>query len=99
MLFELNGIGNIGFLYSKRDGDKPRPLMHTFFHYLEDERLKRDNNLLDIWKKAWYLAGFYPVVLTIEDAQRHPLFSDFEHAGFKNAICSRCVYLSSTLRK
>ena len=64
-LTELNEGGNIGFLYPKKDGDKLRPRIHTFFNYIEDEKLKTDYNLLDIWKKAWYLAGFYPVVLTV----------------------------------
>lgn len=79
-LSQLNKGNNIGFLYSTLDGNKDRPHIHTFFNYIDDPKVKGDNNLLELWKRAWYEAGWYPVVLTLEDAQRHPMFRDYENA-------------------
>jgi len=58
-----------------------RPVMHTFFHQVDhlangekgtgmsDEA---DQALLQLWKEAWYAAGWTPKVLTVEEAKLHP---------------------------
>jgi len=51
------------------------PVMHTFFHSLEKPQDKREDEVLELWKKEWTNAGFDTKVLTMEDAKRHP---DFE---------------------
>merc|ERR1712157_106848 len=65
-----------GYHYStKNEKGEERPRMHTFFHYLGFG----DYYLIEIWKEAWYEAGWYPVVLTLEAAQAHPIYKEFEH--------------------
>merc|ERR1712157_37359 len=39
---------------------------------------------LDEWKKAWFNAGWEPVILGLDDAKNHPYFKKFEKA-FDNA--------------
>ena len=61
-----------------------RPVMHTYFeripieHRFTDMSDEDDNELLDFWKKSWQEAGWEPVVLGLEDAQRHPRFNQYE---------------------
>lgn len=49
-----------------------RPLVFTFFQYLDtpDGRLAQD--VLFLWEDVWRKAGWEPVVLTHDDAKRHP---------------------------
>lgn len=72
------------------------PKMHTFFEpaYRKHDRLLTE---LEAWKKAWSNAGWKPVVLTMEDAKRHPNFERFniafEEAEYKTSKYDRmCFY-------
>ena len=64
--------------------EKEKPSMYTFFQRINlDHRSTGmsdgdDDQMLELWKREWQNAGFNTFVLTIEDAQRHPLFQDFE---------------------
>ncbi|GFH61659.1 hypothetical protein CTEN210_18135 [Chaetoceros tenuissimus] len=51
---------------------KPRPIIYTFFSPLHER--DRHDNMVDLWKKEWELAGFDPRILTIEDAKKNPYF-------------------------
>lgn len=57
--------------------NKGRPKMHTFFTPVSSNP---DTSLLDAWKKAWSDAGWEPVVLSLEDARRHPDYRRFIEA-------------------
>jgi len=59
--------------------NKKRPIMHTFF---EPAYGKYDKLLLELeeWKKAWYNAGWEPVVISLKDASKHPYFNRFKQA-------------------
>jgi len=52
----------------------PRPIMHTFF----SSSLPTDDAVLQLWRETWTSAGFDPVVLTIDDARKHPNFEEVE---------------------
>ena len=60
-----------------------RPIIHTFFQpaYGKYDRLLVQ---VEVWKNAWEDAGWEPVVLSLEDAQRHSYFNRFKKA-FDNA--------------
>lgn len=51
-----------------------RPVMHTFHHLRSPE----EDQVVELWKKEWYHAGFDTRVLTLEDARRHPAFEEVE---------------------
>lgn len=71
-----------------------RPKMHTFFTPVSDSP---DVALLEVWKKAWYDAGWQPVVLTLEDAKRHEdyrrFIDAFEAADYKLKDYDRMCFL------
>jgi len=49
-----------------------KPVMHTFFL----SRSSNEEKVLQLWKDEWEAAGFDPVVLTMDDAEKHPDFED-----------------------
>ena len=51
-----------------------RPKMHTFFTPISQTP---DTALLEVWKKSWSDAGWEPVVLTLADAKKHPIYRRF----------------------
>merc|ERR1740139_1154550 len=57
--------------------NKGRPKMHAFFTPVS---ANPDTSLLDVWKKAWSDVGWEPVVLTLEDARKHPDYRRFIEA-------------------
>jgi len=69
-----------------------RPIMHTFYHSIE--LMEMEDATLDLWREEWTNAGFDTKVLNLEDAKRHPDFTEIEKAmiplygstGY-NAIC------------
>lgn len=71
-----------------------RPKMHTFFTPISEDP---DIELLSAWKKAWYDAGWNPVVLTLEDAKRHRNYKRFidafEQAEYKTNDFDRLCFL------
>lgn len=61
-----------------------RPVIHTFFHYIDPSKkgtgmsVEADERLLALWKQEWSDAGWDPVVLSLEDAEKHPRFEEFK---------------------
>ena len=56
---------------------KARPSIYTFYDAgaEKDENVKAaENNLLLIWRRAWWAQGFRPVVLGRSEAMSHPLY-------------------------
>jgi len=69
-----------------------KPIIHTFFH----SRSPIEDAVLELWKEEWTAAGFEPVVLTLEDAKRHPDFEEVEKKMIplhgKTGYDSLCFY-------
>jgi len=57
-----------------------KPVIHTFFQPMQGERNEGRDPLIDVWSLEWRNAGFEPVVLTVDDAKRHPYFKTMEEA-------------------
>jgi len=53
-----------------------RPIIHTFFHKVK--RMTTEDETLRVWKEEWGNAGFETVVLTLDDAKKHPDFEEIE---------------------
>jgi len=53
-----------------------RPIMHTFFHKVK--RMTTEDETLKVWREEWGNAGFETVVLTLDDAKKHPDFEEIE---------------------
>ncbi len=49
----------------------------TYFTPLDSIGAENEIKLIDLWKKAWREAGFDPVVLSLYDAFKHPLFAQY----------------------
>jgi len=66
--------------------EKPLPVMHTFYTRIDPDKHHKytgmtdeaDAKLLLTWKAAWRSAGWEPKILTLEDAQSHPLYEEFD---------------------
>jgi hypothetical protein len=62
---------------SSTEAIKDRPLIHTFFHRIDPKDRttgmsdEDDAILMEFWKQTWYDDGWEPIVLTLEDAQKH----------------------------
>lgn len=63
-----------------------RPVMHTFFHGVQHMGNghkgtgmtdNADQVMLQLWKDSWTAAGWYPKVLTLEEAKLHPNFENY----------------------
>ena len=67
----------------KGGSEKNRPTIHTFFHKIDPNKKgtgmseKSDDALIAAWKEEWRAAGWNPVVLTLEDAKKHPRYDEF----------------------
>lgn len=68
------------------DGDDDRPVMHTFFHGIikttaptkrEFRRHASDAKMLETWEESWQAAGFRTKILTLQDAEKHPVFQTY----------------------
>ncbi|GFH61567.1 hypothetical protein CTEN210_18043 [Chaetoceros tenuissimus] len=69
-----------------------RPISYTFFSPLHKE--DQHDDMIDVWKKEWEMAGFEPRILTIEDAMKNPYFDTMKEevekvfsADIYNAYC------------
>ena len=51
-----------------------RPTIYTFYDVYE-EPTEDDIDLLAVWKKKWWDAGWIPIVLTIQNAKKHVDFN------------------------
>lgn len=99
MLENVNPRGYVHFLKATRRSMSRNckiPKIHTFFTPAFDNV---DKWLMEVeqWKEAWQDAGWRPIVLTLEDAQRHPYFESFstafDAATFKISEYNRmCFY-------
>lgn len=47
----------------------------TFYNHVP--QLKPADELLDLWRESWSSNGWNPVVLGLNDAQKHPLYNEF----------------------
>ena len=56
------------------------PVIYTFFEMAHDEKGSHEMDAMDVeqWKSAWMEAGWHPVILNLDDAKKHPGFSDFQ---------------------
>jgi len=74
-IFSIIALVTITFLYTTFSRNiNPRPIMHTFYHLRSPE----EDQVVELWKKEWYHAGFDTRVLTLEDAARHPAFEEVQ---------------------
>lgn len=79
-----------GFVVSRRrlssDEEQRRPIMYTFYSPLvratetprEIKTRIADQELLEAWKTTWYEAGWEPRVLTVQEAQQHPMYVSYK---------------------
>ena len=51
--------------------------IYTYYENLGSDDQDIHNQLLDIWEQSWKRQGFYPVVLSIDDAKRSSLFNQY----------------------
>lgn len=51
-----------------------KPIIHTCFHPLREEDYSRNKPMLELWEKSWMEAGWKAVILTLNDARKHPDF-------------------------
>jgi len=58
------------------------PVMYAFFEMAYDDKASQEKVNVDVeeWKKAWKSAGWRPVILSLQDAKRHPKFNEFKEA-------------------
>eukprot|EP00566_Odontella_aurita_P014896 CAMPEP_0113558502 /NCGR_PEP_ID=MMETSP0015_2-20120614/18382_1 /TAXON_ID=2838 /ORGANISM="Odontella" /LENGTH=348 /DNA_ID=CAMNT_0000460045 /DNA_START=90 /DNA_END=1133 /DNA_ORIENTATION=+ /assembly_acc=CAM_ASM_000160 len=86
-LWGRSGSGG-GISVNFPEDDRPRPKMHTFYEKINQDTgmsNEADEALLSAWRTAWSAAGWDPVVLSSNDARRHPdyeeLFGVLEKKG------------------
>mmetsp|Transcript_21931 Transcript_21931/g.32389 ORF Transcript_21931/g.32389 Transcript_21931/m.32389 type:complete len:360 (-) Transcript_21931:1018-2097(-) len=60
-----------------------RPIMYTFFEWIHPRERElgipdeASESFINEWKAAWKAAGWEPIVLTLENAKKHPQFDEF----------------------
>lgn len=61
---------------------RKRPPIYTYFDPgsgKKDEKIKKtEQNLLRIWRRAWWAKGFKPVVLSASEAMNNPLYKQVQ---------------------
>eukprot|EP00521_Asterionellopsis_glacialis_P016140 CAMPEP_0195295828 /NCGR_PEP_ID=MMETSP0707-20130614/18146_1 /TAXON_ID=33640 /ORGANISM="Asterionellopsis glacialis, Strain CCMP134" /LENGTH=381 /DNA_ID=CAMNT_0040357153 /DNA_START=49 /DNA_END=1194 /DNA_ORIENTATION=+ len=68
---------------SSSNGASSKPMIYTFVDTSDDIESTTDlvekmsDELVEEWKKAWSDAGWNPVILTKEDAEKHKLYNEF----------------------
>jgi hypothetical protein len=83
----------------QEDESSNRPMMYTYYEpATTDMSPEADEDLLQNWKKAWYDAGWQPMVLSEADARKVPeykalveLVIDTKHIGSYNMACKYCI--------
>ena len=59
------------------DHGAPRPKMHTYYEKAKTDMTdEADVDLLENWKKAWWDAGWEPVIISQWDAMNLPEYND-----------------------
>jgi len=51
--------------------------IYTYYQNLNLQKEQDNLWLLDVWQKSWRYYGWNPVVLTLDDAKRHPMYDTF----------------------
>ena len=51
--------------------------IYTYYQNLNPQKEPENLWLLDVWKKSWSYYGWNPVVLTLDDAKRYPMYDQF----------------------
>lgn len=81
-----------------REGRK-KPIMHTFYEAIPSGccgmTKEGHENLVDAWKRSWEERGWETVILTEEDARKHPDFDMLEKKLLRlrvNAYNRRCYW-------
>ena len=66
---------------------RERPRVYTYFDSSgrrQDEKSKQaEQDLLQIWRRAWWAQGFKPVVLSSSEAMHNPLYKTIQHMTLK----------------
>lgn len=82
--FDLNNVQRFLSLENlNTTSSRKKPSIYTFFHRIDPSKKgtgmseKSDEQLLNTWKDKWSKAGWDPVVLTLEDAKKHPGYRRF----------------------
>ncbi len=57
-----------------------KPKVHTYFRPGHGEFVEEQKRLLAVWEREWKAAGFEPVILTEDDARKHPRFEEWSKA-------------------
>ncbi|KAF2762282.1 hypothetical protein EJ05DRAFT_530501 [Pseudovirgaria hyperparasitica] len=63
-----------------------RPIVYTFYDEdtkKSEETLRAENDLLLIWRRAWWAQGFKPVVLGRGEAMQNPLYGAMQRMGIQ----------------
>jgi hypothetical protein len=67
---------------------RERPRVYTYFDSAgkrKDEKTKlAEQELLKIWRRAWWAQGFRPVVLSSSEATNNPLYKRVQHLKLKS---------------
>jgi hypothetical protein len=79
----------------QEDVSSNRPFMYTYYEPATTDMTEdADQDLLENWKKAWYDAGWQPMILNEADARKVPeydalveLVIDTKHIGSYNMAC------------
>uniref|UniRef100_A0A7S3QJD5 Alpha 1,4-glycosyltransferase domain-containing protein n=1 Tax=Chaetoceros debilis TaxID=122233 RepID=A0A7S3QJD5_9STRA len=79
--------------------DRKKPIMHTFYEAIPSGccgmTKEGHENLVDAWKRSWEDRGWETVILTEEDARKHPDFDMLEKKLLRlrvNAYNRRCYW-------
>lgn len=62
--------------------------IYTYHEYIPE--MPNGDSLLELWKSSWEKAGWEPVVLGREDAQKHSKYEEY-FERYKNLPTSNCV--------
>ena len=66
-----------------------RPPIYTYYDAETDKHedvRDAENQLLLIWRRAWWAQGFKPIILGRAEAMKNPLFESFQHLKTKPAF-------------
>lgn len=68
------------------DHGAPSPDRCPIYTYVDRKSDYKDNGaVIEVWKRAWWAAGFDPRVLTRKDCEKHPEYDGYEDDGAMTA--------------
>jgi hypothetical protein len=56
--------------------------IYTYYEKIKSQNQEENSWLLDIWKKSWSYYGWNPIVLSLNDSKKNPLYENF---------CKKCM--------